>query len=37
MMLLNESELTYFPSEQKVHLGKVRADIDFLSFLDYKL
>jgi len=37
MMLLNESELTYFPSEQKVHLGKVRADIVFLSSLDYKL
>ena len=37
MMLLSESELTYFPGEQKVHLGKVRADIDFLSLLDYKL
>ena len=37
MMLLNESELIYFPSEQKANLGKVKANIKFLSSLDYKL
>ena len=37
MMLLNESELIYSPSEQKVNLGKVKANLNFLSFLDYKL